>query len=70
LVPLEDASAEMNARSNSLVEAVVKDGETMVFPLAERSVDVVTSAAIGADAVFVRLKLAGAATPVAVAVTV
>jgi hypothetical protein len=70
LVPLVEASAAMNARSNSLVEAVVKDGDTTVVALVERSVDVVTSAAIGADAVFVRLKLAGVATPVAVAVTV
>lgn len=70
LVPLVEASAEMKASSSSFAEAVVNDGDAIVFELLDRSVEVVTSMAIGDAEVFVRLKLVGVLTLAAVAVTV
>jgi hypothetical protein len=69
LVPLLEALAETNARSSSFAEAVENDGDAIVFALLERSVDLVTSMAIGGAVVLVRLKLVGVLTPATLAVT-
>jgi hypothetical protein len=69
-VPLEAASVEMNASSNSFVEEVENADDAIVLELVERSVEVVTSIAIDAVAAFVRLKPAVAVTPETLAVTV
>jgi hypothetical protein len=55
-MPAERASVEMNASSNSLVEVVENDGEVMLVPEVDRSVDFTTSRAMPLQAGVVATK--------------
>jgi hypothetical protein len=55
LVPLPEASVEMNARTSSFAAVVENEGDAIVLALDPRSVDLVTSTEMGGAEIFVRL---------------